>query len=205
MKTTVVLLGGARRVGKDTAANILVSQINKMPWAHAQRFGFADELRRECHEAFNTLDASQSLPPIDFWTNEPEIKEKVVRPILIAWGMARRHQDENYWVRRVFDSINFFRENGNVNDLEEKEHATHVFAVISDWRFPNEFLQSERVFPTLVPIHISRPGQDMTPDEIKHDPTIRSQAKFCIENSGTQDDFQRSLHSLLYGQILHHA
>lgn len=180
-------------MGKDTAASIIVDEINKTPWARAMRWSFAAALRHECSIAYNRCDL-MDFEPIDFWSEDPEIKERVIRPVLIAWGMARRHQDPNYWVRQVIDSIEY-------HDVGDK----HTFAVVSDWRFPNEFTQFAKAFPGLFSIHISRPGQAMTPDEIKHDPEVRLNAGFHIENSGSPDDFQRSLHALLYGTILNHS
>jgi hypothetical protein len=177
MKKHIILLGASRRVGKDSFAFSLQRHLSEVVLPSVQRFSFANALRQECSESFNFRS---SLPYVDFWTDDPELKEKVVRPILLAWGQARRYQDINYWAHKTRRAVYTLLK----RDLQ--------FAIITDWRFPNEldvFTGSEGMEGVeVLPIHISRSGQEKTPDEEVNDPLCHGMANLMIENNGSLED-----------------
>lgn len=166
MKTTIILLGARARVGKDTVAK-MISDIRDTYGSGGTRcLSFAAKLREEVQEAF---------PQLDVYTQDPHLKETVVRPLLIAWGMARRHQDENYWVHRLTNSIN--------------PELSKVI-VITDWRFPNELKEIEKIFAScpniqILPVEVYRDGVPLaSKDEEINSPLCNDLRKARILNLG---------------------
>jgi hypothetical protein len=88
MQKRVIGFCGKMRVGKDTACKLL----------HCQRYAFADELKNEIRQFL--LDKFN----IDvFHCNEQQ--KEMIRPLLVGLGESRRNQDNDYWVKKVMESI----------------------------------------------------------------------------------------------------
>ena len=111
----VVGFGSRARQGKDTAGEAVVDYFNKrnervakhydhgIKPIRAKLYKFADALYRECRELHGMTEKDA--------------------PLLQKVGMARRSEDENYWVEQVKKQI----------DADKPD-----IAVITDVRFPNE-------------------------------------------------------------------
>ncbi len=145
-QTPVILLGCVRQVGKDTLAT-LFGQINP----HCRRFSFADPLRADLAPFVRQHFG------IDIWHMTPDEKE-LVRPLLIAVGMAQRKRDPDYWVKRTLAEI--------ARTLEE---CPEVLPVITDGRFVNEITLVKAAYPRARFVNVCRDGSPPpTEEEEKH-------------------------------------
>lgn len=183
-KIEYILVGSRKRVGKDTLARILVDEINLSTRDRADRFAFAYELKEQLCD---------KLPGLDFFSEDPELKEKVLRPLLVAWGMARRHQNENYWADLLAETVEY---EASVQSFFKERGMKTFYAVISDWRFPNELLRLQELGFTCHAIHVDRP---LFPAEIAeekiNDPLCSALAGYHVYNAGGIDnlkDFAKS-------------
>jgi hypothetical protein len=190
---TIVLFGSSRRVGKDTAAALLVAELAKIPGIFTYQTSFAAALRQEVDQALN-VESDLLLPSIDVNTQDAALKEEIVRPMLIAWGKWRRHQDPDYWAQACAMNIR--------GKFGRHPEFRHRIAVISDWRYTNE---TEPLFSLgrVIRIHLSRQGVTPTGDEGVQDPLCKAVADFRWENNGTVDDLARKVHAFLYSDLLH--
>lgn len=124
MKTTIIGFGHKARQGKDEAAKAIME-------AHGghldiRRYGFADALKREVAGREADLCGEHGIP------YEPENKH---RSLLQFWGMHRRAEDKDYWVKRIQEKI---------------EEENPEVAIITDVRFPNEHEFIRSIGGTLV-------------------------------------------------------
>lgn len=181
-KPFYILLGAQRRVGKDTFAKMLEKELSlHVP---TKIVSFAGALKSEVQEALEHLD----FPCTNAWTEDPGIKEKVMRPLLIAWGNGRRYFDENYWVDQVIRVGNSFQSHRDIND------SPYRFIIVPDWRFPNERLRIRETLPEggkVIAGLIWRDGVTPTPDEEKNVPLCAGMSDFKIENRGSLEDLQK--------------
>lgn len=172
-----ILVGAARRRGKDTLAGILANKINDHEEPVSARvYSFAYELRLEVQKALR--DAGSY---IDVFTEDPVLKEKVVRPLLISWGQMRRHQDPSYWVKKLVRVVE--------HSAESSWGDGTFFAIISDWRFPNEFVALNSGKYAVRTVHIDRPNIPYAgPDEQENDPLCSAMSMSHCYNRGTLTD-----------------
>lgn len=177
-KLVFLLVGSRRRVGKDTFANLLCDELQKWGYPVIVK-SFAGILKTEINKA---MEAVGGWPEeVDAWTEDYQMKEKVIRPLLIAWGNGRRHFNENHWVDKLYASAS--------TALRPNTAFNYRFVVVSDWRFPNEidrlrFLNDDLVYG----YHLRRASApDGTPDEIINDPLCQRLANVCIDNSGDHE------------------
>ncbi len=189
-KLVFILVGARRRVGKDTFANLLCGEIKKSGFPVFSK-SFAGALKDEVTRAL--LSSHHWPADLSGWSDEPEIKEKVIRPLLIAWGNGRRHFNENHWVDRVVDSSRQMRDQYVEACLKDSElPKPYYFIVVSDWRFPNEIARirgplGDKVFG----IHMIRHGApEGTPDEIINDPLCQKVADLYVSNEGSIEDLR---------------
>lgn len=107
----VVGFGFTARCGKDFAVQ---SILDNYP-GEAQRVAFADALKKD-------MDGwLKEHLGIFAWSDRPEEKE-IIRPLLVAYGEAKRKQDPLHWVLRAYESID----------------PSKSIICISDVRYPNE-------------------------------------------------------------------
>jgi len=107
MHRPIVGLCGYARSGKDTLARALIDK----GWARA---AFADELKRDVERIVGK--------PASMWT---DAEKELWRPVLVAYGAARRKQSASYWIDMLSISI--------------RAHiAPGVPVVVTDVRYPNE-------------------------------------------------------------------
>lgn len=131
----IIGLVGYARAGKNTAADGLKSY---------HQVSFAKALKEEVAEIMNEKGGFGLR--IDFKKDE-EAKIKY-RPLLVAWGEARRQAYENYWIDRLFKQIG--------HDLY------HCNYVVTDCRYRNEVQAIKAVGGKI--IYIERPGYEAAND-----------------------------------------
>lgn len=111
MINRIIGLYGNRCVGKDTFCRALQEVDSSF-----SRYAFADSLKDDLYD-FVREKWHKSIYELN-----PQEKEKL-RPLLIAYGMIRRSEDELYWVKKVLSDM-------------DRDKATNI--CITDVRFPNE-------------------------------------------------------------------
>lgn len=162
-------LGHAARVGKDTAAEILVER-------HGfTRLAFADALRDVAYESNPDV---RRLVDYHGW-DTAKVAYPKVRQYLIDLGNAcRNHISPDVWVEAVFNQI-----------LAGRDY------VISDVRYPNEL--HAIVDHGGVAVKITRPG--IEPMENVADQALAGFCGWgqVVENGGTQDDLAEALSALV--------
>jgi hypothetical protein len=151
---SVVLGFGYRmRSGKDTCvAEIIKRRSGNGPgWYNIKPYSFAKALKFEVSEMANRSGGMKNLfLRADFpeWVqydydaplDDPYCPYGKQRALLQYWGVYRREQDENYWVKRV---------------AEQVEADRPELALISDLRFKNEFAWIQEYGEC---IRVDRPG-----------------------------------------------
>lgn len=100
MKTIVAFTGYAS-CGKDSFCRSMKSVIEReMPNKQVEIFAFAESLR---HELDNFMQINFQ---VSCWEENRELKEKVIRPFLVAYGNAKRFYSNNqYWIERLNKKI----------------------------------------------------------------------------------------------------
>lgn len=98
---------------------------------------------------------------------------------MIAYGMAQRSRDPDYWVKRTQ-----YRIEGELG------YNPHVIPVITDVRFSNELVLMRRDYDTTF-IFLERKGAPPpTEEEEKHWPTLKEQADFVLEWGNNSEEEQ---------------
>jgi hypothetical protein len=109
-KTVVILISGKAGSGKGTVAQILDDKLKALDM-DTMMYGFADPLKYIAKAFFG-------------WNGE---KDEKGRKLLQQIGAVGRQYDENIWVTHFLNQL----------DKRAGIFPKH-FALISDWRFPNE-------------------------------------------------------------------
>lgn len=139
--------------GKDTACQTIIDKFGKE--YDIRQYSFATELRGEVEQARWAMNSVSRFIPGDGYAavcnafgvpfdavapKSPEYPYGKQRALLQYWGVMRRNQDRDYWVRKVDALI---------------EYEAPEVALISDVRFLNEL---EYVDHVGFPIRLDRPG-----------------------------------------------
>lgn len=111
----VIGITAIRQSGKDT----LFQRLNALS-PRFRRFAAADALKDQL------APFVRKYYGVDVWTAEGDDKE-LIRPLLIAHGMAMRKRDSSYWIKQVLHSID-----------TELDRNPQTVAVVTDVRFVNE-------------------------------------------------------------------
>ncbi len=110
-----VAITGNARTGKDSLGAYFVKRLADLG-IKAQTFSFAYELKMDLNEAlFANLGISA------FTENAKE--KEIIRPILIAYGMAARQINPRFWIEKLKKHV--------------RNSPTQV-VIVTDVRFPNE-------------------------------------------------------------------
>jgi len=160
----VIGLGCVRAAGKDT----LFTRLQELE-PRCRRFAFADALKRDLDPFL--LDRFG----IGAFTSDPHNKE-IIRGMLIAYGMAQRMRDEDYWVKRTIADIN---EAVSIEAQRSSIFAPRplVIPIITDVRFPNEAALLRSTFPGFRLVNVTRHGAPPpTDEEEKHYRTVAALA-----------------------------
>ena len=145
---------------------------------------FSDGLRIE-GAGFAHSDGN-SIVPLPEWVKydidpaeiDPDCPLGKSRTFLQFWGVFRRQEDENYWVKQVEEQI-------------EKDKPT--VALISDCRFPNE-MQWARTYGECVRIDrpsVKSPNAHISEEALAHVPDDNWTA--IIKNTGSLEDFRNEV------------
>lgn len=107
----IIGFGNRARHGKDTAVNYIQKQnsIVYVDWqcpVITQRFGFADALYEECHTLHNmTVKDARLLQQV---------------------GAARRAEDPNYWITKLFQKVPSCVNMLLISDVRYQNEAEHI-------------------------------------------------------------------------------
>ena len=174
----IVAISGYSRVGKNSFANEVQRQLKDFaPNLVVEQFSFADALRTE----LNTF-IRENFNNISPWTEDDQEK-KLIRPILIAYGNAKREFTNNkYWIEKINNKIE--RSNCDValiTDLRYAETENDELGWLKRNRGMNFHLKryQERKSKTgkIVKVFEKAPNEH----EKVNDPKIESFAKKVIE------------------------
>lgn len=171
MTRKIIMLAGPISVGKDETANFFVSKKGYV------KFSFGEALKEFTSKKYNfdtllchTQEGKKSVV---------ESQRETVRNLLIREAAKQRDINENVWIDIVIDRI--LRE----TDTDQK-------IVISDFRYPNEYLEMKKVFDDTTTVKIVRQGVDISDLESEH---LLDRFVFdeIIFNNGTKEDLCHSL------------
>lgn len=115
-KPNVIMISGYLRSGKDVVGKHLCDVHGYV------RLAFADLLKQQVSKTFNLNRASLETQS----GKDALVCGKTVRSLLIEHAQMRRKQNANYWIESV---------------LSKLEKCGCKRAVITDWRFPNEYVR----------------------------------------------------------------
>lgn len=194
-KLIYILIGSRRRVGKDTFAKLLRDEI--VARGHPALIqSFAGALK---DEVTALLAIDPAFRHLTGWVESPEEKENIVRPLLIAWGNAKRYLNPNHWVDKVAEFGKHVQRVHSVDYAAGMERAKYAFVIVSDWRFPNEILRLRAPLEhRVIGIHLTRPGAvEGTPDEQVNDPLCRAQSNIQVDNDGDLTKFAATARDLV--------
>lgn len=130
-QTTVIGFGYKARRGKDTAVSAICAAYSVL----ARRYAFADALREQLEAAAldqwlqdgfdaETWTRTSGIAHLCSWAGVPyEPAAEKQRALLQWWGMWRREDDPDYWVKQVAQAI---------------ERDQPAFALLADLRFNSE-------------------------------------------------------------------
>lgn len=179
----IIGIAGYARCGKDTFVGIARKILERNHY-NTYRIAFADDLKTEAEAMLKANGFSATV-----YTEDAE-KKKLIRPLLVWWGMQRRHESEGglYWVKKVDAWLRSVKERGTgVTDLDKM-----VF-LSSDVRFVNEVKWVQKDWDGVV-IHLKRytltdddrfnsRQYDPAPneEEAKNDPLVQELADHHVE------------------------
>lgn len=113
----IIGITGFARAGKDTYARQLQKKYQQeSPLWNTQIYSLSDALKVEMSRRVYMRFGVSSF-------TEDEHDKATIRPLLVKAAMARRREDENYWIKKLTKQIN--------NDHPD-------VAIITDIRFENE-------------------------------------------------------------------
>lgn len=162
----VIGFGFTARCGKDFA----VKQVLAAYPETAQRVAFADALKSDLDQWL------QQHLGISAWTEDPSEKE-IIRPILVAYGEARRKQDPLCWVKRAYNRLDPIRE----------------IICISDVRYPNEARAIKERGGYIVNIAVSGFVPFVNESEKLNAPACVRMADYMVENCMSPNFVQKVL------------
>ena len=171
--TTIVLLSGWAGSGKDSAANLLVEEMNFI------RLAFADLLKEDVSE-------KSGIPLSAF--HDPAEKDKPIqglhkvtpRQLLLAHALVVRAADPDIYSRGVATIV---------------QSCNHGRFIVSDWRYKREYdVLHEKLGPNVHIIRgrIQRPGLIVSDDPSEHDLDGET-FDFTVTNDGCISDLRDRL------------
>jgi len=130
---TIIGLAGRMKSGKTMVADWLVEE-------HGfTKVSFGEGVRQEVARGWGV--------GVDTWKEMEKDNKNELRPILQAWGMARRKvSGDNYWVLRALEGLSLDVENIVVDDVRflNEVEAIKEFGGQTGWLEVNEATQIER-------------------------------------------------------------
>jgi len=134
MKPIIFLFGHRKQHGKDTCCDITQNLLNKLSIEYI-RTSFARKLKQHCAERY---DLNVEQMEFDSYKNSTpsHLNGLTVRNVLLKEGNFARSIWENTWTFSTYASI--FKEFHH-EILENDNTSKAKVALISDFRYPNEF------------------------------------------------------------------
>lgn len=121
METSKVIgICGYARCGKDSLYNALEAHRGK----RVHRIAFGDAIKEDLEE-FIKVNFD-----IDIWTDNDDEK-KLIRPIVLAYGNAKRSIDADYWIKRALAKVT--------------EKTDHIY-VFTDIRYERELVTVKGIY-----------------------------------------------------------
>jgi hypothetical protein len=179
MSRKIVMMSGFIASGKDTCSDFLVSMKGYI------KFSFADALKEFTANKYGFLkslcytQAGKKMP-----YTYPNGEVVTIRDLLIKEGGEQRALNENVWIEYVINSI-----------LKETPEDAKI--VISDFRYPNEYLQIKKQFDDTTAVRITREDAGITDIDSEHLLDNFSFDKY-ISNEGSYEELYYGL-QYLYG------
>jgi hypothetical protein len=171
----IIAFGHRKNVGKDTAADYLVSK----GWV---KMSFADPLKKVCSEMFN-------IPLVNFYNSA--LKEQVIpywnkspREILILIGTR---------MVRNFNTNEFNGKSHWINLIKSKIMECKQNIVIADLRFPNELEFLKNINATVVKIIRTDVSADNDVDSELTNYTF----DYTIKNNKTKEDLYKEIDNIV--------
>jgi len=177
----VIGITGNNRVGKDTLC-VNFRQIHK----RVQRYAFADALK---NDLAGFIRANFKF---DIFNCTPEQKE-LVRPIMIAYGCAKRAVDINYWAKQVVTNI----------ESDQSYDTYSIIPVITDVRFESEAIFLKKSFGKnfkLIAVNRSD-APEPTEEEKKNYPAVAALADFTVNWGGNSAEEQLKIARGVWGNV----
>lgn len=179
-KTLVILVSGKAGSGKSVVAEKLVAKLTDIPSMTVLPYGFADPIKYIAKAYFG-------------WDEE---KDERGRRLLQKIGADGREYDQDIWVKHF------------LNQLDKRaEMFPFNFAVISDWRFPNEyaFLLKNPLIDVVTVRVFGRGGLDgQNALDISENslPEVSKESSswnydFVVDNSGTLEELDSKVDKIL--------
>lgn len=169
----IIGFGSRARVGKDYATDVALLLCSKLG-IKARRKAFADPVKEDLEGLV------RSKFGIDIWTAQGNDKE-IIRPTIVAHGMAMRARSATYWVDRLADDFE-----SEEKDLTSYGQKPTEVVVISDVRFENEvrFVKSwGGIYVDIIPADITLRAKFRNIEEQLNSPRCGALADYVIENS----------------------
>lgn len=179
-KTLVILVSGKAGSGKNVVAEKLVAKLTDIPSMTVLPYGFADPIKYIAKAYLG-------------WDEE---KDERGRRLLQKIGADGREYDQDIWVKHF------------LNQLDKRaEMFPFNFAVISDWRFPNEyaFLLKNPLIDVVTVRVFGRGGLDgENALDISENslPEVSKESSswnydFVVDNSGTLEELDSKVDKIL--------
>lgn len=111
-RTVIILVSGKAGSGKNTVSEMLVAKLTDIPSMTVMPYGFADPIKYIAKAYFG-------------WDGKKDIRG---RRLLQQIGAVGREYDQDIWVKHFLGQLD-----------KRAGMFPFNFAVVSDWRFPNEF------------------------------------------------------------------
>ena len=190
--TTIIMLSGDMRAGKDTFGNILEDILGKN--FSINKGSFAASLKDAVQYLFEVpiddknKEVAQDHYPVNANSIDPLLRQKLFkydqidpdqelywtpRMLMQALGWLGRCVNPDFWVKRMYID------------------PTDDYFIITDWRYVNEVDALRRLYPSynIVTVRIERPGNPRSAAESENQ---LKDYKFdrIVFNDGTIEDFK---------------
>lgn len=158
----IIGVSGVARSGKDTFVAVANAILKKARSDNkgVMRAAFADKVKEDLHQLLVKKVGISAFTSYDH-------EKKVIRPLLVAYGMMMRGIDEDYWVNRLDMSFKLAQ-------------STGLPMFIPDVRFANEVDYVHKNGGLVV--HLSQKGlKPANETEEKHDPIVKEMSDIQLE------------------------
>lgn len=172
----VIMIGGKAGSGKDTVCNYITSKNN-----YFKQYSFAKALKEHVGCKYGISDRLLYTQEGKRQIIKVKDEEFSVRDLLILEAFQKRLFNENHWVDLTIQDIS-------------KDSPRAV--VISDFRFPNEYVKMKQKFKNVITVNITRDLHENISD-ISENSLDNFHFDFWIDNNTTLDNLFLKIDSVL--------